>query len=103
MKVGTPNKIEQTISPKFKRRVSGAKGMGHYSMQRLGTKTIITTTPEPYKAREFFNHDDTTYILEIDWKKYVAGKDLQNISHKLITQKKEDNYGTKIEIFGWFC
>ena len=100
MKVGTPNKIEQTLSPKFKRRVSGAKGMGHYSMQRLGTKTIITTTPEPYEDREFFNNDNTTYVLEIDWEKYVAGEDLQNISHKLITQKKENYYGTKIEISG---
>ena len=100
MKVGTPNKIDQTYSPKFKRRVSGAKGMGHYSMQRLGTKTIITTTPEPYDNRDFFNYDNTTYVLEIDWDQYVSGKDLQNISHKLTTQTKEPKYGTKIEIFG---
>ena len=100
MKVGTPNKIDQTYSPKFKRRVSGAKGMGHYSMQRLGTKTIITTTPEPYKNREFFSYDNVTYVLEIDWDKYVSGKDLQSISHKLTTKKKETHYGTKIEISG---
>ena len=100
MKIGTPNKIEQTYSPKFKRRVSGAKGMGHYSMQRLGAKTIITTTPEPYKNREFSRQDNTTYVLEIDWGKYVSGKDLQSISHKLSTKEKEPRYGTKIEIFG---
>ena len=100
MKVGTPNKTVQTYSPKFKRRVSGAKGMGHYSMQRLGTKTIITTTPDPYKNREFFSHDNITYVLEIDWNQYVSGKDLQSISHKLTTKKKENNYGTKIEITG---
>lgn len=100
MKVGTPNKLIQSYSPKFKRRVSGAKGMGHYSMQRLGTKTTITTTPEPYGNREFFSYDDATYVLEIDWEKYVSGKDLQEISHKLTAQKRENGYGTKIEILG---
>ena len=100
MKVGTPNKIEETYSPKLKRRVSGAKGMGHYSMQRLGTKTIISTTPEPYEGREFFNYDNSTYVLEINWNDYISGKDFQSITHRLSAQKKENGFGTKIEITG---
>lgn len=100
MKVGTANKIENTYSPKFHRRVSGAKGMGHYSMQRLGTKTIITTTPEPHEYREFFNYDNSTYALEINWNDYVSGKDFQNISHKLTSIQSNGCYGTKIEITG---
>lgn len=100
MKVGTANKIEYTHSPKFHRRVSGAKGMGHYSMQRLGTRTVITTTPEPYKGREFSSYDNSTYTLEIDWNDYVSGKDFQSISHKLTSSQSDGRYGTKIEITG---
>lgn len=99
MKVGTPNKIDDTHSPKFGRRVSGAKGMGHYSMQRLGKKTIITTTPEQYPGREFYSYDNCTYVLEINWDEYVSGRNFQDISHKLTTQKRDSRVGTKIEIF----
>ena len=100
MTVGTPNKIEETYSPKFKRRVSGAKGMGHYSMQRLGTKTVITTTPEPYEGREFSSDDNATYVLEINWNEYIAGKNFQDVQHRLTAQKKDEKFGTKIEISG---
>lgn len=100
MTVGTPNKIKDTYSPKFERRVSGAKGMGHYSMQRLGTKTKITTTPELYDGREFHDHDNSTYILKINWDEYIPGKNFQDISHELLTKEQIDRCGTKIEISG---
>ena len=100
MKVGTPNKVHDTYSPKLGRRVSGAKGMGHYSMQRLGAKTVITTTPERYAGRDFEPSDDATYVLEIDWTAYVAGKDLQDVRHRLSGIPKRGGHGTVIEISG---
>lgn len=100
MKVGTPNKAHYAYSPKFGRRVSGAKGMGHYSMQRLGAKTVITTTPERYEGRNLEPSDDATYVLEIDWTAYIAGRDLQDVQHRLSTVPKTGAYGTVIEISG---
>ena len=99
MKVGTGSKIRKTFSPKFHRRVSGEKGMGHYSMQRLGNKVTITTTPEPYENREFFTKEDNaTYVLEMNWENYKEGEDFEKIGNKLEIKNKEKNFGTKIEI-----
>ena len=97
MKVGTNEKIDEKFSPKLHRRVSGEKGMGHYSVQRLGKMVNIITTPEPYKSRDFDKLDHTTYHLEINWKNYTSGKDFEKISNKLYVVEKQ-NFGTRIEI-----
>lgn len=99
MKVGTGTKIEETLSPKLGRRVSGEKGMGHYSAQRLGDRITITTTPEPFGGRLFSKEDDTTYVLELDWSKYVSGMDFGKIPNTLrMTARRQP--GTVVEISG---
>ena len=99
MKVGTGTKIEETLSPKLHRRVSGEKGMGHYSAQRLGDKITIMTTPERFVGRPFSRGDNTTYILELDWGRYVTGKDFGRIPNTLRTIARRQP-GTMIEISG---
>ena len=97
MKVGTGAKIEESLSPKLGRRVSGEKGMGHYSVQRLGDKVTITTTPDLFHGRQFSREDDATYVLELDWGKYAPGEDFARIPNSLhITTRREP--GTSIEI-----
>ena len=97
MKVGTNEKIQSKYSPKLHRRVSGEKGMGHYSVQRLGNLINVITTPEPFKDREFMEYDKTTYRLELNWNSYTHGKDFEKIANKLYTTNRK-NYGTRIEI-----
>ena len=98
MKVGTGNKIDESFSPKLSRRVSGEKGMGHYSVQRLGNKVDIITTPEPFEGRKTTLEDnDATYHLELDWSKYVSGKDFEKIANKLY-KEKQLHFGTCIRI-----
>ncbi len=99
MKVGTGTKIEETLSPKLGRRVSGEKGMGHYSAQRLGDQIAITTTPESFDGRPFSKEDDTTYVLELDWSKYVPGRDFGKIPNTLRTTARRQP-GTVVEISG---
>lgn len=99
MKVGTGTKIEETLSPKLCRRVSGEKGMGHYSAQRLGDVITITTTPEPFVGRPFSKADDTTYVLELDWGRYVSGRDFGKIPNTLRTVARRQS-GTVMEISG---
>ena len=45
MRIATDSKVRETDSPVKKRRVSGEKGMGRFSMQKLGQKVTITTNP----------------------------------------------------------
>ena len=97
MKVGTGTKVETSFSPKLKRRVSGEKGMGHYSAQRLGDKIVITTTPDLFKGRQVCKEDDTTYVLELDWSKYVPGEDFGRIPNRIHTIARRTP-GTLIEI-----
>ena len=97
MKVGTGTKVEASFSPKLKRRVSGEKGMGHYSAQRLGDRIVITTTPDLFSGRQFDKEDDTTYVLELDWSKYVPGEDFEKIPNKIYTTAKRTP-GTLIKI-----
>ena len=97
MKVGTGTKIEESFSPKLGRRVSGEKGMGHYSVQRLGDKITITTTPDLFDGRQFSKEDDATYVLELDWSKYAPGEDFGKIPNALYTMARQEP-GTVIEI-----
>ena len=97
MKVGTGAKVETSFSSKLQRRVSGEKGMGHYSAQRLGEKIVITTTPDLFKDRQFNKYDNTTYVLELDWKKYVSGKSFERIPNKMYTIARQTT-GTQIKI-----
>ncbi len=97
MKVGTGTKIEETISPKLRRRVSGEKGMGHYSAQRLGDVITVTTTPEPFDGRLLSREDNMTYVLELDWSRYVPGTDFGKIPNTLRTTTRR-RPGTVIEI-----
>lgn len=99
LNVGTSNKLEKTLSPKLKRRVSGEKGMGHYSIQRLGEKATITTTPENYEGREFDKEQDShTFVLDLNWKEYKPGKEFNKIGNNLDIQKPLETFGTKIHI-----
>ena len=97
MKVGTGTKIEESFSPKLGRRVSGEKGMGHYSAQRLGDKIAITATPDLFDGRQFSREDNATYVLELDWSKYVQGEDFGKIPNTLHTTARREP-GTVIEI-----
>lgn len=97
MKVGTGTKIEESLSPKLGRRVSGEKGMGHYSAQRLGDRITITTAPDLFNGRQFSKEDNTTYVLELDWGKYISGKDFGKIPNALRTTVRREP-GTIIEI-----
>ena len=97
MKVGTGTKVEESFSPKLGRRVSGEKGMGHYSAQRLGDNITITTTPDLFDGRQFSKEDDATYVLKLDWSTYVPGEDFGRIPNVLYTIARQEP-GTVIEI-----
>src|SRR6266576_2690694 len=43
MRIGTTNKIEDDVSPKFGRRRTGAKGIGRFACRRLGRVLEIET------------------------------------------------------------
>jgi signal transduction histidine kinase len=99
MRVATNSKIENSTSPILERRVSGEKGMGRFSAQRLGNIVKIISTPEDYTGRTKTKYGYNTTELTINWNQYVPGKDFEKIGNKLKRlDKKLETSGIKIEI-----
>jgi len=100
LRVGTDYKKRNTASPLYGRRVSGEKGMGHYSAQRLGEKVRVVSNSQMYKGRTRSAHEGKTLVLSMDWLKYEPGKDFNKIGNALEIQGKEDKnrHGIKLEI-----
>ncbi len=72
MRISSSDKINNPISPRFKRQKAGRKGIGRFSAQTLGSKlTLITKTKDQQKALR----------ITINWDDYQREKDLNSISH----------------------
>jgi len=99
MRVATNTKIDNNTSPILERRVSGEKGMGRFSAQRLGNIVKVISTPEDYTGRTKTKYGYNTVELTINWNQYVPGKDFEKVGNKLKRlDKKLETSGIKIEI-----
>lgn len=100
MRIATDNKERETLSPKFGRRVSGDKGMGHFATQKLGNVIKIISNPEMYESRPSSKYSNKTLVLTTDWKKYQPGKTFEEIDNDLeiLERENKDLHGITIEI-----
>jgi len=98
MRVATSFKEREILSPVLHRRVSGEKGMGRFSSQRLGNKIKIISNPEDYVGRKKSSKGTNTLVLTVDWNKYTAGKDFEKIPNILKILDTIEDPGFKIEI-----
>lgn len=73
MRIATTNKVEHSISEKYGRPKSGAKGIGRFSCRRLGARLALQTTAE-YSPGKF-----QTTNLWINWMDFVAGESLSQL------------------------
>ncbi|MBQ0769184.1 MAG: ATP-binding protein, partial [Bizionia sp.] len=91
MKISSTSKIHEPVSPIFKRKRAGKKGIGRFSTQRLGNKlTIITQT------------EDSDFALKVvvDWEKYKMDGDLIFITNHIEEIPKTKEKGTTLRIDG---
>jgi len=89
MKISSTSKIHEPVSPIYKRKRAGKKGIGRFSTQRLGNKLTITTQTE-----------DSEFALKltIDWDNYKKDGDLIFIANKIEEIPKTKNKGTTLLI-----
>ena len=93
MRISSSDKIHTPLSPKFKRKRAGRKGIGRFSAQRLGEKlTIITQT----------SYSKNAYKVNIDWNSYKMDEDLMLISNSIeeIPRERAIANGTTLIIEG---
>ncbi|MCS5622100.1 MAG: ATP-binding protein, partial [Nitrospinaceae bacterium] len=89
MRLATGSKVEEPASPKFGRKVSGKKGMGHFATQKLGSKITIISCPEMYNGRSGPDESNKTFVLLTDWEEYVPGKSFHEIGNKLVIEPRD--------------
>lgn len=110
LKLSTGFKEVERISPYFKRRVLGKKGIGRLSFQRLGKFIKVYTMPRIERLREgnLIKEDDETIIehnnkfyIEMNWYDLDYDKGFEEIKATLIYEmEQQPQYGMYIEILG---
>lgn len=89
MRISSTSKIHEPKSPIFSRQRAGQKGIGRFSVQRLGSRlTIITQTQSCDKALK----------LTIDWDDYHQDDNLLVVENKLELIPKTKPKGTTLII-----
>jgi signal transduction histidine kinase len=91
MRLSSTEKIENPISPIFKRRRAGQKGIGRFAAQRLGNRLTIVTQKEKLKK---------ALKVEIDWGRFASNVDLVNIRNSIQEIEKTRSEGTTLTIEG---
>ncbi|RKE92270.1 sensor histidine kinase [Ichthyenterobacterium magnum] len=75
MRISSSDKIHEPVSPVYKRKRAGKKGIGRFSAQRLGDKLTIVTQTSNYK---------NALKVVVDWNKYAMDEELFLIQNKII-------------------
>lgn len=74
MRISSTEKIQNPVSVKYHRRRAGKKGIGRFSVQRLGHNLTIRT---------YVANFQNGYQLDIDWDAYSSNVDLGFVSNKI--------------------
>lgn len=87
---GSENKLLEPFTPGFRRRRLGAKGIGRFSLAKLGTKVKVITREAGQRQLSF----------TLDFLEYTDNRDLEDIETELTigTPRKGFSKGTILEI-----
>lgn len=89
MRISSTDKIENPVSPIFKRQRAGRKGIGRFSTQRLGENLVIITQTKD---------SDIALKLSIDWELIYKGHNLNEVSFAISEIPKKRTQGTTLFI-----
>jgi signal transduction histidine kinase len=89
MRLASDLKVQFPRSPRFGRLRAGRKGIGRFAAQRLGERLIVTTRTEAAPA---------ALHLSVDWRKFIAGRRLEDVGVELSEGTTLGEPGTVIRI-----
>lgn len=96
MRISSSDKVHSPISPNYKRKKAGKKGIGRFAAQRLGKQLIIITQTE---------NSEHAIKATINWEDYVIDSDINEVTGKIEYIDKERECGTTLIIHqlneGW--
>jgi signal transduction histidine kinase len=91
MKISSTGKVHEPVSPLYKRKRAGQKGIGRFAVQRLGDRLVISTQDIG---------SSKTLSLDINWNDYLQDTNLLSISNELKQVDKKREKGTTLVISG---
>ena len=93
MRIATGSKLEEKHSKIYKRKLTGAKGIGRFSVRFLADYLTIETIAYDEKLQK-----KTKLIAEFDWKKFSHSRDIRKIKilYKLYRLADDTNTGTTL-------
>lgn len=78
MRIGTRDKVENPVSPRFGRPKAGAKGIGRFATRRLAEELELVSTAWKNPKRQIAGKEETT--IAFHWTKdFSPGKDLSSV------------------------
>ncbi len=90
-RAGGENKARERYSPKFKRPRLGAKGIGRFSLSKLGNSVKVITRPPENPLQLVFSEDYANFTDDKDFNE-------MDIPYKEGSPRREFDYGTILEI-----
>jgi len=95
MRIATASKIESRVSQRFRRRLTGAKGIGRFAVRYLGDHlTLITVADDPNR------HARTRLTAKFDWPVIDRFNDLRQakVNYTLEEAQEGSQTGTILEV-----
>lgn len=95
MRIATATKIEERLSRRFRRRLTGAKGIGRFAVRYLGDHLTLITVAEDSKR-----HLRTRLIAKFDWPAIDRLTDLRQaeVDYVLEQMPEDSATGTTLEV-----
>lgn len=95
MRIATASKLEKRFSPKYKRRLTGAKGIGRFAVRYLGDHlTLISIANDPIRKVK------TKLTAIFNWPEIDRLNDIRNaeVDYRLVQVDGDAETGTTLEI-----
>lgn len=89
MRISSSDKIHKPVSPNYKRKKAGKKGIGRFAAQRLGEKLIIVTQTAD---------SELAIRATINWADFLMDSDVNEVSGHIEYIQKERSHGTTLYI-----
>ncbi len=89
MRISSSDKVHSPVSPIYKRKRAGKKGIGRFAAQRLGKKLVIITQTID---------SDQAIKATINWEAYVMDSDINEVTGSIEYIDKERDRGTTLII-----
>ena len=97
MRIGTGSKVHTPYSPRYRRAITGEKGIGRFAVRFLGSALHLETV-----ARDDSRDLTTKLTADFDWPKFDRHEDLGKVRvpYRLVAADNGTRTGTKLIITG---